>query len=320
AYPNNVKFKNGLAISFSKLGQTHTSLGNLDSALIFFNQSSLLVAQLFEAYPNNVEFKNNLAISYEKLGQTHTSLGNLDSALIFFNERSRLGKELFEAYPNNVKFKNGLAISYAKLGRFYKSLTDYKASLQNFENARILWTELVEDAPQIVQFEKYLSMVEEDILEIQLAPIIKLNKQIEASRDSSTTYLLYGKLCDSVEAKMAIYPELGTYLSQYLNSKAWYGLFLGKFEASEKDLRKGMALPFENPYLHTNLAPALLLQGKFKEAKAEYIKWKDKPFPDEHGKTYRNIFLDDLKVLEEAGIIQEKVKGDVDKIKELLNP
>ncbi|MEM9195447.1 MAG: peroxidase family protein, partial [Myxococcota bacterium] len=35
AYPNNVSFKNGLAISYSKLGETHSALGSLDKALTF---------------------------------------------------------------------------------------------------------------------------------------------------------------------------------------------------------------------------------------------------------------------------------------------
>jgi tetratricopeptide (TPR) repeat protein len=66
AYPQNVDFKNGLAISY---------------------------------------FKNGLAISYSKLGETHTSLGNLEQALKFFEDFSKLFKELYEAYPQNVSFK-----------------------------------------------------------------------------------------------------------------------------------------------------------------------------------------------------------------------
>ncbi|MEZ4826583.1 MAG: hypothetical protein R3C61_09870 [Bacteroidia bacterium] len=38
AYPNNVSFKNGLAISYEKLGETHTALGQLDRARAFFEQ------------------------------------------------------------------------------------------------------------------------------------------------------------------------------------------------------------------------------------------------------------------------------------------
>ena len=36
----NVNFKDGLAISYSKLGETHTKLGNLNKALNFFEKCS----------------------------------------------------------------------------------------------------------------------------------------------------------------------------------------------------------------------------------------------------------------------------------------
>jgi len=115
-YPKNVDFKNGLAISYQFLGETHTALGNLDKALTFFEDYNKIMEELYAAYPKNVKFKNGLAISYSKLGNTHTALGNLDKALTFFEKDMKLSKELYAAYPKNVDFKNGLAISYAKLG------------------------------------------------------------------------------------------------------------------------------------------------------------------------------------------------------------
>ena len=37
-FPQNVSFKNGLAISYSKVGETHAALGNLEKALKYFEQ------------------------------------------------------------------------------------------------------------------------------------------------------------------------------------------------------------------------------------------------------------------------------------------
>ena len=58
ANKNNVSFKNGLAISYEKLGQTHSSLGNLELALKYFEKRSKLGKELYEANKNNVSFKN----------------------------------------------------------------------------------------------------------------------------------------------------------------------------------------------------------------------------------------------------------------------
>ncbi|MCK5538996.1 MAG: tetratricopeptide repeat protein, partial [Bacteroidales bacterium] len=49
--PQNVGFKNGLAISYSKLGQTHTALGNLDKALKYFQEETELFEELYESQP-----------------------------------------------------------------------------------------------------------------------------------------------------------------------------------------------------------------------------------------------------------------------------
>ena len=134
AYPQNVSFKNGLAISYSKLGETHSALGNLDKALTFFDQDAQLSKELYEAYPQNVSFKNGLAISYSKLGETHSALGNLDKALTFFDDETRLFEELYEAYPQNVSFKNGLAISYSKLGETHSALGNLDKALTFFDD------------------------------------------------------------------------------------------------------------------------------------------------------------------------------------------
>ena len=51
--------KNGLAISYSKLGDTHTALGNLEQALTFFEDETKLFEELYAAYPQNVSFKTD---------------------------------------------------------------------------------------------------------------------------------------------------------------------------------------------------------------------------------------------------------------------
>ncbi|MEL6698683.1 MAG: hypothetical protein AAFP89_20740, partial [Bacteroidota bacterium] len=108
-------------------------------------------------------------------------------------------------------------------------------------------------------------------------------------------------------------------LSQSLNSQARYGLFLGEFAQAEALIQEAMALPYENGYLPTNLAPALLFQGKKKEALKVYTSYRDQPFEVGSYKTYADAFLDDMKAFERAGIIPEAYKVDVEKVKQLLS-
>ncbi|MBO5956258.1 MAG: hypothetical protein J6Q39_01740 [Bacteroidales bacterium] len=52
------------------------------------------------------------------------------------------------------------------------------------------------------------------------------------------------------------------------------------------------------------------MQGKYGEAEKLYLKYKNE---------LRDFFLDDFREFEENGIIPEIYKGDVEKIKRILN-
>ncbi len=157
-FPDNMDYKNGLAVSYGKLGEAHTSLGNLDKALKFFEDFLKLTKKLNETFPNNVVFKNGLATSYGKLGSTHTSLGNLDEALKLFEDARALFEELHETFHNHVDFKNGLAISYSKLGETHTSLGNLDKALKFFEDYHKLTKEIHETFPANVGFKNGLAV------------------------------------------------------------------------------------------------------------------------------------------------------------------
>ena len=163
AEPDNVDFKDGLAISYERLGSTHSALGKLTEAMRLFKQYNQLSKELHASFPDNVSFKNGLAISYSKLGYTHSALGNLNEALRLFEQYNQLEKELHASFPDNVSFKNGLAISYYKLGEVNNTKGDKAKAKIHFQQAEALWQELVRDAPGIVQFQRFLQQVRRDL-------------------------------------------------------------------------------------------------------------------------------------------------------------
>lgn len=104
-----------------------------------------------------------------------------------------------------------------------------------------------------------------------------------------------------------------------LNSAAWYALLTGDFLEAEKYIRKGISLYPEYKYLYTNLASALLFQGKTKEAISEYKKWANKDFGEQEYATYKDAFLADFDEFEKARIIPEERKKDMERVKKILN-
>jgi tetratricopeptide (TPR) repeat protein len=112
AYPDNIGFKNGLAISCSKLGETHSSLGNLAKALEFFEIQTKLFEELHRAYPDNVGFKNGLAISYVKLGEVAEEPSQKRT---HYQKAEQLWVELTEAFPDYAEFQRFLGLIRERL-------------------------------------------------------------------------------------------------------------------------------------------------------------------------------------------------------------
>ncbi|MEM7659849.1 MAG: hypothetical protein AAF399_27290, partial [Bacteroidota bacterium] len=108
--------------------------------------------------------------------------------------------------------------------------------------------------------------------------------------------------------------SLGYEKSAYFNL-SWYALFEKKFVEAEAAARRVLELTPEKTGVISNLASALLFQGKFAEAKQTYLDHADEPWIDDRHETFREVFLSDLDELEAAGITHP----DVEKVRALLS-
>ena len=82
------------------------------------------------------------------------------------------------------------------------------------------------------------------------------------------------------------------------------------YALAEQYAREGLAVDSTQNDICTNLAPALLFQGKTTEAEQIYLQYKSE---------LKDAFLDDFRQFEEAGAIPEERKKDVERIKKMLN-
>ncbi|MEO0638209.1 MAG: hypothetical protein AAFY70_00680 [Bacteroidota bacterium] len=195
----------------------------------------------------------------------------------------------------------------------------YEEAEGYYKQAAAIWERLVIIAPQYAEFQRFLSLIKDRIQELEDLPILILQYQIQQTQDTSQIYAYYAALVDTLRSRVSQQPRYVEDLSQSLNSQAWYGLFLGKFATVEALIQEALALPYKNIYLPTNLAPALLFQGEKKQALKVYTSYRDKPFEVGSYKLYADAFLDDMKAFEQAGIIPEAYKADVEEVKQLLS-
>jgi hypothetical protein len=95
-------------------------------------------------------------------------------------------------------------------------------------------------------------------------------------------------------------------LADAYGSLAWWQLMDRNFAAAKSASRKGLRVMPERIWINTNLAAALLYQGKWQKAKAIYLGLKDE-FDPEKEMTFREIFIEDLDTLETEGITHPDV-------------
>ncbi|MEA2041034.1 MAG: tetratricopeptide repeat protein [Bacteroidota bacterium] len=297
--PKNESLKNGLAISYEKLGSIYQSLGEFDKALEFYTLMSHLFEELYESNPKNESLKNGLAISYSKLGSIYQSLGEFDKALEFYTLRSKLGKELYESNPKNINIYYGLGVSYDKLARLYKQTGDKENAIKYFK----LSMQVDENMYKQTGLEKYkkwansskniieeLSKTNADRINELKEQINQLIKEKQTAKIKTTISFAYGNL-------------------------SWYYLFEKQFAEAETSARKALEYDKTQEWVKTNLAHALLFQGKDEAAEKIYKEMKNKPYTaSEEYSTFGEVFHSDLQELEEAGITHKDVK----KIRKLL--
>jgi tetratricopeptide (TPR) repeat protein len=134
--------KEGLAISYAKLGDTYASMGALDTALKYYEKFHKLIEELYLVNPQNESLKSRLAISYERLGIIYSAQGDLNTALRYYQDETVLFKELYRSNPRSESLKNGLAIAYSKLGDTYATQGVWVTALQYYEQSNNLTKEL----------------------------------------------------------------------------------------------------------------------------------------------------------------------------------
>lgn len=307
-HPRNGNLKDGLAVSYSQLGTIYQYLGQLDTALVYFIKRSRMGEELYESNPGNEGLKNGLAVSYSKLGTIYQSLGQLDTALWYFLKDLKLSQELHESNPKNHDLWYGLGISYCKLGAIHKSLGQWEQAISYYKHAVAVYRDLY----SAIGLEKYKSMyldIESEIEYLTTPPnpvlekIQELEKQVAAAKTYQEKAWVQKELLEQQHILLEATPddsELQAYIADGYGRMAWYLIFCKEFPAAEVVARRGIALHPAAEWVHTNLALALLYQGRYAEAEAIYKKYQSQSYDSE--RSWAAVFLTDLADLEAAGI------------------
>ena len=100
-----------------------------------------------------------------------------------------------------------------------------------------------------------------------------------------------------------------TSYSGQMVSQSFYANLLGKFNEGEQYSLEAIKVDSAKHIAYTNLAAALLFQGKVEEAENLYRQYKT---------AFKDGFLDDFAEYERLNVIPEERKKDVERIKAML--
>ena len=258
-------------------------------------------------YKEALEIRWRLANSNPQTYEPDVAVTLYGLALLYyktqrFTESEALYKEVLEIYrqiakanpqayePDVAVTLYGLAILYNKTQRLTESEAMYKEALE-------IYRRLAKSNPQA--YEQRLA------LKLSLLAIQYKDTQRFTERDALNKEALeiYRRLANSNPQVYKLH------VAMTLGRLSFNDIFLKKFIEAEQYALEGLAVDSTQHWIQSNLAAALLFQGKYAEAEKIYRQYKDE---------LKDSFLDDFKQFAEAGVIPKEYEADVEKIKKIL--
>ena len=285
-------------------------------------------ADLADSYNNLAVFYHNIQ-RFKKSEEMHLSAIAILERLVVDNPQA---------------YESDLANLYIELADFYDATHRFKESEKLYHAAIVIFERLAGDAPQLYQkqlaeiyhrldsskvsnneyheetilLERSLKLCEgimkeetnEFICNMYMANLLILVGRYNNDKDYEKAYTYNAEL---LLMQQAYYEddneECRINYNASLINQSWHANLLGKFKEGEQFSLEALKVAPTEHLAYTNLAAALLFQGKVKEAEKVYSEYKGE-FKDE--------MLSDFAEFERLGIIPEERKGDVDRIKAML--
>jgi tetratricopeptide (TPR) repeat protein len=315
-----VTYEPDLAMTLNNLGTLFQYNNDYPAALKAYQQATEIRERLAKANP--VIYEPDLATTLDNMGLFYQSSKNYESSFTAYQKALEIYKRLAKINPEvyEIKYCGNIVL----LGLLQE--VDYQETRQSLIATYLeIAKQILPKYPKLPLSKKLLDQIEDekeyfDKIKI-LAPIKILQQQIEKTEDYSEKIEIQKKIID--EYRLLIENGRSTFVIDFgnnLSSLAWYQIFARQFYAAELSAKEAL-----NPtkyiktegydekieWANTNMAMALLFQGKYQDAEQIYRRLKDKPHIDG---TYTQSFLADLDELEKAGITHP----DVAKIRALL--
>ena len=282
------------------LAQSYNNLAILYNNTQRFNEAEQMHKVALEirkrlANANPLAYEHYLAASYNDLAVLYSNTQR-------FKEAEQMYKDAFEihkrfAYVNPQGYEPNLAMSYNNLAVLYSNTQRFNEAEQMYKTAFEIRKRLTDANPQAHKHDLAKSY-------IGLALLYSNTQRF------NETELMY-------KAALEIFKRLANanpktyepYLTDCYVNISYVSILTKQFTLAETYSKEALEVDSTKHIAYSNLAAALLFQGKYQEAEKIYRQYKSE---------LKEVFISDFEEFTKAGVIPKNREEDVENIKKIL--
>ena len=155
--PGRADYQRDLSVSYDRLGDLMSALGQGEEARRLFEQSLQIRQRLAEAEPGRADYQRNLSVSYNKLGDLMSASGQGEEARQLFEQSMQICQQLAKAEPERTDRQRDLAASHNKIGEHCAAMGEVAQAVGSIETALCIFQVIAEpnDGDQRTLFALY---------------------------------------------------------------------------------------------------------------------------------------------------------------------
>ena len=264
---------------------------SIDSALEFYEKSLEIRMRLLGSNePVNVL---DVAKSLHGIANVYFIKKDYNNSELFYTQSLQLIRHLYNNNPQ--AYEPELATTLYQIGRLRVKQKQYQLAISIFEEA--------------LTFLRKLSSINHSFYYDYHDTLYWLSQLYPMTSEHERHYEINEEWMPIVKVDYLIDAE--AYQKHLVNAQgnqSFQCVFVGQLIKAEQYAREALSIAPTQHWIYTNLASSLLFQGKYAEAEA-ICQYKDE---------LKDSFLQDLTDFEAAGVITEKRKADVERIRIIL--
>lgn len=280
--------------------RTLHNMAQLYSKTQRFTEAEEMYKQTLEIYPyltkaNSKAYEPDMAATLNSLAILYYNTKRLTEAEEKYKQvleiRQRLAKDSPKAYePYVAQTLHNLAILYKSTQRVTEAEDKYKQAMEIYQR-------IAKDNPKAYESELARTLN-------SLAILYYNTKRFTGAEE------MYKQALEIRQRLAKGNPKAyEPYVAQTFGNLSLNAIFLKNHSKAEQFAREGLAVDSTQHWIASNLAVAILLQGRYTEAECIYRQYKDE---------LRDSFLDDFEQFKAVGVIPKEREEDVEKIKQML--